>query len=249
MALNSFDRFGLVTIIVHGTWAQDEKWWTTTGDYVSELKKHSLGNIHEWSGWSGTNDHGARVQGAQSLLNEILPLCKNSIDDPINIVAHSHGGNVVWLMLERLAQECPCCTIGAVILLGVPNMVGHDADGTSKFIYASQPAANMARNIVNISSENDNVQTNWADVQDGVSRDDLRERGIDDPRWINPLTVRRDNPYAHQNYPSVNAKSRTETAASHSDLHSPKFANEHAYWINAQIPLLRGIAREMGLLK
>lgn len=237
------DFLGLTTIIVHGTWANDEEWWTSTGDYVSKLREHLIDDIHNWDGWSGENDHSARVQGAQLLLNEILKLCKDSQDEPINIIAHSHGGNVVWLMLERLATECPCCEIGTVILLGVPNMGIPQDDGTLAYIYATQGAANVANYIINVSSKNDWTQKGFANLANGIGGDDIRGRGIP-AGWIDTVSISRENPFAHQNYPNSTSKSQTEGASGHSDLHAPGFANEHAEWINSRIPLLRPLVRQ-----
>ena len=237
------DFLGLTTIIVHGTWANDEKWWTSTGDYVSELRKYLIDDIHNWNGWSGNNDHSARVEGAQLLLNEILELCKGSQDRPINIIAHSHGGNVVWLMLERLATECPCCEIGTIILLGVPNMGIPQDDGTLAYIYATQGAADVANYIINVSSTNDWTQTGFANWANGIDGDEIEGRGIP-VGWRDTVSISRENPFAHQNYPNSTSKSQTEGASGHSDLHAPGFANEHAEWINSRIPLLRPLVRQ-----
>ena len=237
------DFLGLTTIIVHGTWADDEKWWTSTGDYVSELRKYLIDDIHNWNGWRGNNDHSARVEGAQLLLNEILELCKGSQDRPINIIAHSHGGNVVWLMLERLATECPCCEIGTIILLGVPNMGIPQDDGTLAYIYATQGAADVANYIINVSSTNDWTQTGFANWANGIDGDEIEGRGIP-VGWRDTVSISRENPFAHQNYPNSTSKSQTEGASGHSDLHAPGFANEHAEWINSRIPLLRPLVRQ-----
>lgn len=153
------------------------------------------------------------------------------------------GGNVVWLMLERLATECPCCEIGTIILLGVPNMGIPQDDGTLAYIYATQGAADVANYIINVSSTNDWTQTGFANWANGIDGDEIEGRGIP-VGWRDTVSISRENPFAHQNYPNSTSKSQTEGASGHSDLHAPGFANEHVEWINSRIPLLRPLVRQ-----
>ncbi len=135
------DRASTVTIIVHGTFAQDERWWKLAEDGSTSFADHlevalaqrgvsgtvwrpvlAAGMGYAAYRWSGENRDRDRRAGAKSLRGSLAELARRlgaSRDRPIvvNLVAHSHGGNVVLEVLRRLP---PGVRIGNVVLLGTP---------------------------------------------------------------------------------------------------------------------------------
>ena len=102
-----------LAIIVHGTWAAKELWWRPN---LGSLWKHVKAKWpHLYGGgapyaWSGKNNHAARVAGAQQLVQWAHSVSPISLD----IIAHSHGGNVC-LLAARMGVR-----INRLILLGTP---------------------------------------------------------------------------------------------------------------------------------
>jgi hypothetical protein len=131
----------ILTIIVHGTFATALRWWRpgdaqapSFADRLEDaLARRGLpGTVWRpalaagWSpdafAWSGRNRHEDRVLGGRTLaiqLNALAETLDATDDAPlvVNVVAHSHGGNVVLEALPRLA---PIVRPGRLVLLGTP---------------------------------------------------------------------------------------------------------------------------------
>lgn len=131
----------VLTIIVHGTLAAAQRWWRPGADqgptFADRLedalaRRGLAGTVWRpalaagWRpdafGWSGRNRHEDRVMGGRTLaiqLNALAETLDATDDAPlvVNLVAHSHGGNVVLEALPRLA---PIVRPGRVVLLGTP---------------------------------------------------------------------------------------------------------------------------------
>ena len=131
----------VLTAIVHGTFAAAQRWWRLGGDgegtfadrLEAALARRGLaGSVWKpaleagWSydafGWSGRNRHDDRVIGGHTLaiqLNALAETIGATDDAPllVNLVGHSHGGNVV---LEALPRLSPCVRPGRVALIGTP---------------------------------------------------------------------------------------------------------------------------------
>jgi pimeloyl-ACP methyl ester carboxylesterase len=129
------------TLIVHGTFAEEEDWWRlgnkkqkTFADLLeSELaKRGKVGTVwqpalkngfnYEAFSWSGKNKHKDRLRGAHKLrrtLNNLAEKMGATIEKPLNVnfIAHSHGGNVVLDALRRLGDKVRA---RSVVLLGTP---------------------------------------------------------------------------------------------------------------------------------
>src|SRR5579872_4374982 len=106
-----------VYIIIHGTWSRPFNWQMPGGNFYEALK--AAAQPHDattaFLNWSGNNSHEARLEGARrlvSLINTYSP------EDSINIVAHSHGGNVGILASQLLADSE--YKIEAFFALGTP---------------------------------------------------------------------------------------------------------------------------------
>jgi hypothetical protein len=98
--------------------------------------------------WSGGNSHAARLEAAQRLFAFIATHLKPG--EKLNIVAHSHGGNVVKLYTQMSGSEI----IDTLVTLGTPQRDDY-------LINAEKVEA-----YINAYSTNDGVQTkggrSWA---------------------------------------------------------------------------------------
>jgi hypothetical protein len=94
-----------VLILVHGTFASsvsDEggAWWQIGGTVHQALEKRAPGAFAYLAfHWSGANLESARRDAAQSLSSILRQLEEQA--RPYHLVAHSHGGNVVWQAFLR----------------------------------------------------------------------------------------------------------------------------------------------------
>jgi hypothetical protein len=102
-----------LAIIVHGTWAAKEAWWRPkAGAFWYHIEKTWP---HLYSGpspfvWSGDNKHAARAVAAEQLVK----WAQSEGSPALDIIAHSHGGNVC-LLASRLGLR-----INRLVLLGTP---------------------------------------------------------------------------------------------------------------------------------
>ncbi|MEO8345486.1 MAG: hypothetical protein ABI607_07310 [Betaproteobacteria bacterium] len=115
------------TVIVHGTWAAGFDWWRDPGattpkpDNLWNFLKTNLatgpaaglvGAPDEFS-WSGGNSDFDRRQGASDFLNWWRTIAE---PEELDVVSHSHGGNVVMLALAAN----PALRLRRFVLLGTP---------------------------------------------------------------------------------------------------------------------------------
>jgi len=100
-------------VLVHGTWAAKENWWRPNvgpfWKHVQSFWPHLYAGSSPFA-WSGKNSHAARVAAAQQLVAWAQAQGATSLD----VIAHSHGGNVC-LLAARLGLQ-----INRLILLGTP---------------------------------------------------------------------------------------------------------------------------------
>ena len=91
-----------ISIIIHGTWASDGKWWKPKGDFFeylkTDLKRADLYGKGDQFKWSGKNRNSKRKQAASqlSLWLKKHPAAK------VNVFAHSHGANVAMLATHEI---------------------------------------------------------------------------------------------------------------------------------------------------
>lgn len=86
-----------LTLVIHGTWARDGKWWRAGGDFHTYLKDR-LGIETLYSGeqpfvWSGRNRDASRRDAAASLIEWVEAYGPERLE----IYAHSHGANISML--------------------------------------------------------------------------------------------------------------------------------------------------------
>jgi len=104
---------GSMAIIIHGTWATSNAWWQPkTGPFWKHIKR-TWPHLYDgpspfW--WSGANWNRSRLAAAHDLIRWTKLNGVRSLD----IIAHSHGGNVCLLAAQLGLQ------INQLILLGTP---------------------------------------------------------------------------------------------------------------------------------
>jgi len=131
---------GIVTIVVHGTFAAHETWWrlgsgnqtfadrleqALNEEGMSETVWHPIlraGLSYDDFSWSGENTHHARLAAGRKLaqsLDDLAQRLKASTGAPlfVNLVAHSHGGNVA---LEAIRHVGDAVRVRRLVCLGTP---------------------------------------------------------------------------------------------------------------------------------
>jgi hypothetical protein len=129
-----------MTIIVHGTWAATQTWWRQGSNNFWDFVNGRVRNLYGGPGcfrWSGNNSHAARVSAAKALLRWTQQQSYNNLD----VVAHSHGGNVC-LLATRAGLK-----INRLFLLGTPIRTEY------------LPDLRNVREVHNIFSTHDHIQT------------------------------------------------------------------------------------------
>jgi RHS repeat-associated protein len=91
--LKHVDPDGLLTIIVHGTWANGNPSFTPGGAFFNRVASTVPDRAFASFGWSGKNTPEARTSAATALANFVRHY-SFAPGEPLNIVMHSHGGNV-----------------------------------------------------------------------------------------------------------------------------------------------------------
>ena len=90
-----------ITIIIHGTFASNGKWWRSGGDFFEYVKKDLnrsdlYGQTDQFK-WSGKNRDRKRRQASVALKSWL----KGHPSKKVNIFAHSHGANVAMLATHK----------------------------------------------------------------------------------------------------------------------------------------------------
>lgn len=108
-----------IVIIVPGTWAAQEIWHTPTGDFFKEVQHAALDlNMQVITyNWSGKLSYDARIQAAYGL---VTLMHRYPQDTQFTIIAHSHGGNVVYEASQQLYTQGHRNCICALYTLATP---------------------------------------------------------------------------------------------------------------------------------
>ncbi|RAP24773.1 hypothetical protein C2W64_02780 [Brevibacillus laterosporus] len=142
--------------LVHGTWS-DEKTWTKNRDnMVPYLKETFKEDIHADFVWSGDNSKEARKAASDKLVQEILEWrnIKGNEKKPIRLIAHSHGGNVSVLAINKLAEKG--IKVDTLITIGTPVRKDYQLDAD-------------VRQHINVYNSYDDVQTSGGQFPDNLS--------------------------------------------------------------------------------
>ena len=162
------DPTGLRTIVVPGTRNDSKKskpkTWSENGkakDFLNRVSK-TFGEKAELFRWSGGNSVGARKEAASELAKMINdPNYVYKDGEKLNIVAHSHGGNIAILASRETDRK-----IDNLVTLGTPN----------RTVY--QPSEGKIVNHINVYSRFD-VWQNAGEWGDPLTASGVDERKFD----------------------------------------------------------------------
>ncbi len=215
--------------VVHGTSvfkdpkSSKDNWWQTEGDFVKSLEKAGLKNI--WLDtstkdqfiWNGDNDPDERKKAGKELKKAIDAYKKKYPDRNINIIAHSHGGNVVHEALNDGAE------INNLVLLGTPHMYDPDYNWHGKLIkndYLHKPDLdNVEGSVHNVYSNEDRVQVDWAD--DATTWEAGRKPKYKTSPAYTSIEV---TPILEKKFPEDDHSGPIDGINVHSKLHHPEIA-------------------------
>ncbi|MBN1478108.1 hypothetical protein JXA47_15230 [Candidatus Sumerlaeota bacterium] len=129
------------TLIIHGTFANGtaNSWWQR-GDGFCEHLDDEVGNVwrivdgegervitlYPLSWPSGSPTDAALIAGGALIARHLGELALND-PPPLDIVAHSHGGNVIIRALTTALEENPDLRVRNLVLIGVPHVTVDDA--------------------------------------------------------------------------------------------------------------------------
>jgi pimeloyl-ACP methyl ester carboxylesterase len=169
-----------LTTIIHGTWAEDEHWWRWPSDFPRYIDSIT-GDFYKGESpfrWSGGNTPEGRHEGSKSLIRWL----KAHPAEKVTLIAHSHGGNVVFKATEIAAPGE--IQIARLVLLGTP--IRDD--------YA--PNLSAIGKIHNIYSEDDIVQLlgTWTPGLENHARGDGRT--LPEATENKRVRTKTDNPHS-----------------------------------------------------
>ncbi len=127
-----------LTIIVHGTWANDETWWQWGFEFPTYIDQETK-DVYKGGEpfkWRGGNNHKDRKEGGEALLGWV----QRHPAEKLRVLAHSHGGNVLFFASQL------GLSIHTLILMGTPIRTDYLPDMMN------------IRNIYNVYSPDDSVQ-------------------------------------------------------------------------------------------
>ncbi|HYX47999.1 MAG TPA: RHS repeat-associated core domain-containing protein, partial [Sphingomicrobium sp.] len=142
--MKHIDPDGLLTILVHGTQLGGRTTdFTPPGAFFNHVAT-SIGDRTTVSyNWSGGDTHAARVDAAKGLA-EFIRAYKFAPGEGLDIIAHSHGGNVAIAAINMGLRH----KVDNLVTLGTPSTPSYRLDGTAG-----------VSNWVNVFNVFDKVQT------------------------------------------------------------------------------------------
>lgn len=81
-----------ITIIVHGTFAQNDVWYRPGGDFYKAYTELQTTDTLDSLTWSGKLSSEAHIEAARKLCEYII---KRPEDEEKNFIGHSHGGSII----------------------------------------------------------------------------------------------------------------------------------------------------------
>ncbi|HUF10764.1 MAG TPA: RHS repeat-associated core domain-containing protein, partial [Rhodothermales bacterium] len=209
--VNRRDPTGKITIVVHGTFAANESWWNdgsfavgidsevgdiwkikTAGNVdvsrVAQLRRFGPSGRFRWSGGNTRSD---RIAGAQALADYINTIKGLFPSEPINVVAHSHGGNVATAATNAKLVNGPA-TIDQLVVIAKPHFRAgltyglRDEGLADRALLGKDPYEpdfqRIKNPILNAYSREDQVQTTLAEMtnKEGVR---VRSTRLDVDPW------------------------------------------------------------------
>lgn len=137
--INAIDPDGFLTIVIHGTWADKDKWQQSQFlKNVAATFKDKNTILFKWSGGNSDKDRQAAAKALAAYIKDY----KFADGEKLNIVAHSHGGNVAFAASGQINHK-----IDTMVTLGTPIRGDY------------QPSLGNIGRLLNVYSNNDNIQT------------------------------------------------------------------------------------------
>lgn len=153
-------------IFVHGTNSATagERWAAPAGNLAQAMREHFGASSYEAFDWSGSSAESGRQRAATDLLDRIRHAQQELPTHDMNIVAHSHGGNVV---ARALSEMGPNESVRSVMTMGTPQFrkqaeVYAPSREQSNTLWGPQAQSHVRDEIVNVYTRNDYVQTKGA---------------------------------------------------------------------------------------
>lgn len=267
----------MTTLVIHGTLAQGASWYWNSweqGGFCHALVtgmeavsgSHDVWRVQGESietnnrfEWSGLAEGLYRGDGADKLVQYLNQLRRRT-DEPIRIIAHSHGCNVV-----KLASMSPglSANVSKAVFLACPHFweVNYEAAEPAslserfsferlhprgrKYRYRASPQ--RFGKILNLYSERDGVQVDLAKSLSG-GMVPLTGRFVDDflkmlrtgDVYELPMADRMDSDplaqHLYENFAVPTAKGCGETAV-HTAMHGATVAKLCGVWLNSETPI------------
>ena len=118
--LKHVDPDGNLTILVHGTFAKGRADFLPGGSFFQNVARTVHDRTVASFQWSGKNNHQARV-GAAKALAAFVRGYQFAPGEQLNIVAHSHGGNVALAAINMSLGK----PVDNLVTLGTPSRSGY----------------------------------------------------------------------------------------------------------------------------
>jgi RHS repeat-associated protein len=118
--LKHVDPDGNLTILVHGTFAKGREDFLPGGSFFQNVARTVHDRTVASFQWSGKNNHQARV-GAAKALAAFVRGYQFAPGEQLNIVAHSHGGNVALAAINMGLGK----PVDNLVTLGTPSRSGY----------------------------------------------------------------------------------------------------------------------------
>ncbi|MCC7522577.1 VCBS repeat-containing protein [Candidatus Uhrbacteria bacterium] len=143
--INNIDPTGLLTVVIPGTWYNPSDWSLggAKGDFLSSVQntfQDRMVVVNNRSIWSGGDNDASRQTAAEGI-SEAVNNYQFADGEKLNLVGHSHGGNVANLVTGMVDRQ-----VDNLVTLGTPVISGYSADRSN------------VKNHVNVYSGRDAVQ-------------------------------------------------------------------------------------------
>jgi pimeloyl-ACP methyl ester carboxylesterase len=167
------------TVVVHGTFASTESWWARGGGFADALSREHprvwlSGHVFSWT---GGNRHEDRVSGGDKLAEYLKELLHQKQTKKISfrnldIVTHSHGGNVAQIALKKLATAG--LSVNNVVFIANPFVkVAYKGNHYDWLYFNPRLFRAVDGRVFNIWSPEDIVQVDLSDAKDGIPEEDI----------------------------------------------------------------------------
>lgn len=107
----------IIVTLIHGTFAQNAEWVKSNSFLTITLKNKFPNAIIKSFQWSGYNSKNARLNASNDLFNYTQDIKKTYPCSKHYIIAHSHGGNIVY---SNFKKPSFCESISGLVFLSTP---------------------------------------------------------------------------------------------------------------------------------